>query len=90
MLVMDKTSFYYSGRVKQLCPNAGVKLLYVPPYSSDFDPIEEFFFSEGLRRLMYKEERNQGFHAFLLWCIHYVNGKQESAEGHFRRAGITI
>jgi transposase len=26
-----------------MCADAGVKLVYLPPYSSDFNPIEEFF-----------------------------------------------
>jgi transposase len=36
-------SFHHSERVKQLCSEAGVKLLYLPPYSPDFNPIEEYF-----------------------------------------------
>jgi transposase len=43
VLVMDNTSFHHSDRVKELCNEAGVKLLYLPPYSPDFNPIEEFF-----------------------------------------------
>lgn len=26
-----------------MCSDAGVKLIYLPPYSLDFNPIEEFF-----------------------------------------------
>jgi transposase len=40
---MDNASFHHSERVKQLCSDAGGKLLYLPPYSPDFNPIEEFF-----------------------------------------------
>ncbi len=36
-------SFYYLDRVKQLCSTTRVKLLYLPPYSPDLNPIEEFF-----------------------------------------------
>jgi hypothetical protein len=43
VLIMDNASFHHSGRIKALCANAGVKLLYLPPYSPDFNPIEEFF-----------------------------------------------
>ena len=43
MLVIDNVSFYYSDRIKTLYTNAGVKLLYLPLYSPDFNPIEEFF-----------------------------------------------
>jgi transposase len=43
VLVMDNASFHHSERITQMCRDAGVKLLYLPPYSPDFNPIEEFF-----------------------------------------------
>ena len=43
MLVMDNASFHNSGRIEQMCSEAGVKLVYLPPYSPDLNPIEESF-----------------------------------------------
>jgi hypothetical protein len=43
VLVMDNASFHRSERVAQLCQDAGVKLVYLPPYSPDLNPIEEYF-----------------------------------------------
>jgi transposase len=43
ILVMDNASFHRSERIKQMCDAAGVKLLYLPPYSPRLNPIEEFF-----------------------------------------------
>jgi len=43
VLSMDNAPFHHSDRVKHLCSDAGVRLLYLPPYSPDFNPIEEFF-----------------------------------------------
>jgi transposase len=43
VLIMDNASFHRSERIEQMCADAGVKLLYLPPYSSDLNPIEEFF-----------------------------------------------
>lgn len=40
---MDNASFYRSDTIEQLCTEAGVKLLYLPLYSPDLNPIEEFF-----------------------------------------------
>jgi transposase len=40
---MDNASFYWIERIKQLCYEAGVKIVYLPPYSLDLNPIEEFF-----------------------------------------------
>ena len=34
VLVMDNASFYHSERVAQMCADAGVKLLYLPPYAT--------------------------------------------------------
>ncbi|RYC79043.1 hypothetical protein BFJ63_vAg18078 [Fusarium oxysporum f. sp. narcissi] len=43
VLVMDNASFHRSPVIEQMCEDAGVKLLYLSPYSSDFNPVEEFF-----------------------------------------------
>lgn len=40
---MDNASFHHSDRIEQMCLEAGVKLVYLPPYSPDLNPIEEFF-----------------------------------------------
>lgn len=91
---MDNASFHRSDRIKQLCSDAGVKLLYLPPYSPDFNPIEEFF--AELKRYIkkvwptYVANPRQGFRAFLRNCVHLVGERRESAEGHFRHAGIAL
>jgi transposase len=43
VLVMDNASFHYLDTIERLCTEAGVKLAYLPPYSPDLNPIEEFF-----------------------------------------------
>lgn len=40
ILVMDNLSAHHDRRVKGLCRRAGVRVLYLPPYSHDFNPIE--------------------------------------------------
>jgi Transposase and inactivated derivatives len=40
---MDNASFHHSGQIETMCSEAGVKLVYLPPYSPDLNPIEEFF-----------------------------------------------
>jgi transposase len=70
VLIMNNTSFQYSDRVKELCSNTGVKLLYLLPHSPDFNPIEEFFAElKGYIKktwTAYEEDPDQGFHNFLL------------------------
>ena len=43
VLIIDNASFHHSDIIERLCAEAGVKLLYLPPYSPDLNPIEEFF-----------------------------------------------
>ena len=91
VLVMDNASFHRSERVQQMCDAAGVKLLYLPPYSPDLNPVEEYF--AELKAFVkknwsqYKKNPDQNFSEFLQWCINMVGGNQKSARGHFRHAG---
>jgi DDE superfamily endonuclease len=41
--VMDNLSAHKSERIRELLESAGCELLYLPPYSPDFSPIEEAF-----------------------------------------------
>lgn len=43
VLIMDNASFCHSQRIEQMCRDSGVKLLYLPPYFPDLNPIEESF-----------------------------------------------
>lgn len=94
VLVMDNVFFYYSDRIDQMCSEAGVKPVYLPPYSPDLNPIEEFFaeLKAFIRRhwQSYEENTDQGFDTFLEWCIDTVGARAESAEGEFRHAGLTV
>ncbi|MFT4313646.1 MAG: transposase [Wolbachia pipientis] len=44
-IVLDKTSFHKSARTKNLIENIGCKILFLPPYSPDLNPIEKFWFA---------------------------------------------
>jgi transposase len=43
VVVMDNLSSHKGPRVVQLIAGAGARLLYLPPYSPDFNPIENAF-----------------------------------------------
>jgi transposase len=94
ILVMDNISFHRSEWIKQMCEAAGVKVIYLPPYSPRLNPIEEFFaeLKAFIKKYwkVYEENPEQGFAVFLQWCVDVVGGKEESARGHFRHAGLTI
>ena len=94
VLVMDNASIHRSGRIQDMCLKVVVKLIYLPPYSPDLNPIEEFFAElKGFIRQhwqTYEDNRDQGFASFLEWCVDKVGAKEQSARGHFRHAGLTI
>jgi len=41
--MMDNLSAHKGGRVKEILEGAGCELVYLPPYSPDFNPIEQAF-----------------------------------------------
>jgi transposase len=43
VLIIDNTSVYYTPELYQMCEKAGVRLVYLPLYSPDFNPIEILF-----------------------------------------------
>jgi len=43
VVVMDNLSVHKSERVRELIEGADAEVLYLPPYSPDFNPIEEAF-----------------------------------------------
>lgn len=40
VLVLDNLKAHHDGRVVQLCKERGVRVIYLSPYSPDFNPIE--------------------------------------------------
>jgi transposase len=94
VLIVDNASFHHSDRVKELCDRAGVKLEFLPPYSPDLNPIEDFFgiLKGFIKKNWHEYESNpeQGFAAFLEWCISVAGGRKDMAKAHFRHAGVTV
>jgi transposase len=59
IIVMDNLSVHKSRRAKELIEQKGVALLFLPPYSPDFNPIEGVF--SKLKGILRKAEaRTQG------------------------------
>lgn len=91
VLIMDNASFHHTDRIQELCSNAGVKLLYLPPYSPDLNPIEEFFAElKAFVRRNWQNHSCQDFKDFLEWSLDVVGAREESAQGHFRHANIEV
>ena len=51
VVIMDNASFHKSQRTRELIESVGSKLIFLPPYSPDLNPIEKFWASraDGLR-----------------------------------------
>jgi transposase len=43
VVVMDNLSVHKSERVREIIEGTGAQILYLPPYSPEFNPIEEAF-----------------------------------------------
>ena len=43
VVVMDNASFHKSATIQSLIEQAGCRLLFLPPYSPDFNKIEKFW-----------------------------------------------
>jgi transposase len=52
VLLMDNVRFHHSNRVKELCKDKNIDILYTPPYSPWFNPIELCF--SIVKRSFYK------------------------------------
>ena len=53
-VIWDNASFHQSWEIQQLIESAGCRLLFLPPYSPDLNPIERFWsaLKARIRRLL--------------------------------------
>ncbi len=50
LVIMDNAAFHTSPKTAQLIETTGVTLLFLPPYSPDFNPIQHDFAALKKRR----------------------------------------
>lgn len=43
VVVMDNAAFHKSSKIKELIESVGCRLIFLPPYSPDLNPIEKFW-----------------------------------------------
>ncbi|KAJ6436526.1 G protein alpha subunit [Purpureocillium lavendulum] len=91
---MDNASWHHSEKIQQMCKDAGVVIEFLPPYSPDFNPIEEYF--SVLKKFIKKNWHDnedfirREFKMFLEWCVDVVGDDEHIAQGHFRHAGLDM
>ena len=80
--------------LKRCIKTAGVRRIFLPPYSPDLNPIEEFFadLKPRIKRewAAYNGISNRDFYAFLGLYVERVGRNRENAKAHFRYAGYAI
>ena len=43
VVIMDNASFHKSKKTKELIASVGCRIIFLPPYSPDYNPIEKFW-----------------------------------------------
>ena len=53
VIIMDNASFHKSNKIKEIIESYGCRLIFLPPYSPDFNPIEKYwsFLKNKLKKL---------------------------------------
>lgn len=96
VIVMDNASVHHD-RQEYICEVArrkGVFVRFLPPYSPDFNPIEESFSDlKAYIRRHYRRERpkHRTYQDFLEWAVRAISTGAEAgrkARAHFQHAGI--
>jgi transposase len=88
VVVMDNLSAHRGERVRELIEHRGCELLYLPPYSPDFNPIEEAFSKiKGLIRKAEARSR-EGLLEAIGAAISALSAKD--ARGFFEHCGYLV
>jgi len=91
---MDNTFSHHTDRITQIYTDAGVKLVYLPLYFLDLNPIEEFFVELKIfikrNWQVYKANPSQGFDYFLKRYVDIIREQEQSAQRYFRHASLRI
>ena len=88
LVVMDNLSSHKGTRVKELIESVGARLLYLPPYSPDLNPIEPAF--SKLKQLMRSSEHRtrEALWADIQRMLDRIT--TSDATGFFRHCGYTL
>ena len=70
IVVMDNASIHHSDGVYDVISDSGALLIYLPPYSSDYNPIEELF--SKLKAVVKRYEQKRGS-----WWQGWRNGNRK-------------
>lgn len=93
VLVMDNCSTHHSKEVGLMCQQAGVVLEYLPPYSPDYNPIEQSFstLKSWIRRnrSLATAAAGEQFGGFLHLAV-MLSDVRKRARGYFKACQIPV
>lgn len=85
VVVMDNVPFHKSETIKNMIESTGAKLIYSPPYSPEFNPIEEMWSKiKSLMRKFAARTKNE-FHRAITKALQAVT--QSDLFGWFNHSG---
>jgi transposase len=89
-IIMDNASIHKNPRLREICDNAGVLLVFLLPYSPDFNPIESTFkdLKAWIKKHYQQVEDYDDFAEFLEHAVSEMCGRD--ARGHFRACGYVV
>lgn len=88
MVVMDNATYHKVKEVKEAIEKAGAKLVFLPPYSPDFSPIEKMWskLKQHLRRL--PTQTKAKYHNSLVESLNTLN--EEDFESWYDHCGYSV
>lgn len=96
VLVMDNTTWRHGPDLDALRDEFGIRIIYLPPYSPDFNPVEGYFgdVTVALRKhsrfKLDKWDSPEEFGDFLAETAREVGSNLEVIRGHFRQAKAKV
>lgn len=81
---MDNASIHRTIEFKDMCTRLGLIVEYLPPYSPDFNPIEQTFnvLKQWIRTNWTDSRRFEDFGDFLAYAVREV--AEKDARGHYK------
>lgn len=88
VVVMDNASVHHGEPIQQLIKETGLVVIYLPPYSPDYNPIEQTFnvLKAWIRRHIHVAKDFSSFGDFLSYAVEAC-GEEDDALSHYRDCG---
>jgi transposase len=88
IVILDNAKIHHGAAFKDLCAAHGVRVEYLPPYSPDYNPIEQSFnaLKAWVNRHIGELSAFPDFPSFMWYGIEQLSMEVE-AKGRFAKAG---